>query len=152
MRRLSQLTGCLVITLAAAVQAASPPQPTTPAASPDSAELYEVGRVAVQAKDFSKAVELFTQAHQLDPKNPDILNQLAYSQRHSGKLDQAIENYKLALKLKPNFAEAREYLGEAYLQAALRELATLKTYGEAATEEHEELQAALKEAAAGLKP
>ena len=83
---------------------------------------------------------------QQDPQNPDTLNLLAYSQRKSGQLDEAIETYKQALALRGRFPQAREYLGEAYLEASLRELATLRTYGQTANRETAELLAVLKEA------
>jgi tetratricopeptide (TPR) repeat protein len=41
---------------------------------------------------------------------------LGYSNRKAGNVTEAFTDYDKALKLKPNFAEAREYYGEAYLQ------------------------------------
>jgi Flp pilus assembly protein TadD len=114
-------------------------------------KLFKLGRAAVEANDYAHALEIFEKAHEAAPENPDVLNMLAYSQRKNGHLDQAIETYHAALKLRPDFPEAREYLGEAYVQAALREIETLKSYGEAGKEEREDLEEALKEAAASLE-
>ena len=47
---------------------------------------------------------------------------LAFSERKQGNLDEAFEYYAKALALRPKFPEAREYLAEAHIQAALKEL------------------------------
>lgn len=119
-------------------------------AGEDAMALYEKGKQASDAGEFEKALGIFEKAYEMEQENPDILNMLAYTQRKNGQIDQAIENYHRALKLRPKFPEAREYLGEAYIQAALREIDTLKSYGEEADHELEELVEALKTAAAGL--
>jgi Tfp pilus assembly protein PilF len=117
-------------------------KPQTPAET----SLYEQGVEASHNNDFQKALELFDQALREDPNNPDIINMLAHSQRKTGKIDEALANYKKALEIRPNFPEAREYLGEAYIQAALREVEILKTYGSNGKEELEDLTKAIKEA------
>jgi tetratricopeptide (TPR) repeat protein len=109
--------------------------------------LYQQGLQSTKANDFEKAQDLFQQALNQDPNNPDILNMLAHSQRKLGKIDDAIDNYKKALAIKPNFPEAREYLGETYIQAALQQLDILKSYGDSAKEEIEDLGEALADAA-----
>jgi cytochrome c-type biogenesis protein CcmH/NrfG len=127
---------------------------TTPAAmesneqpkNPVAISLYDQGVAASKAKDYQKALPLFEQALQQDPNNPDILNELAHAQRKTGSIDEAIVNYQKALTLRPKFPEAREYLGEAYIDAALREAETLKGYGSAAQEELEDLTNDIKEA------
>jgi tetratricopeptide (TPR) repeat protein len=108
--------------------------------------LYQQGVEASHNNDFQKAVELFEHALQDDPNNPDILNMLAYSQSKTGKIDEALANYKRALKIRPYFFQAHEYLGEAYIQAALREIETLKIYGRDGKEQLEDLTKAIKEA------
>ena len=119
--------------------------------SPAAVSLYDQGVEASKNNDFEKALTLFEQALQRDRNNPDILNMLAHTQRKLGKIDESLENYKKALALRPKFPEAREYLGEAYLQAALREIKTLKDYGNEGAESREDLTKAFKEAAAKLE-
>jgi len=109
--------------------------------------LYDQGVNASNNNDFQKALPLFEQALRSDPDNPDILNMLAHSQRKIGLIDEALANYKKALELRPRFPEAHEYLGEAYIQAALREVETLKNYGNDGKEELEDLSEFMKEAA-----
>lgn len=105
---------------------------------------YEEGIALVEAGDYEEARGAFEKAARRRPRDPDVLNMLAYSQRKSGQLDEAIATYKKALRIRPKFPQAREYLGEAYLQAALRELETLKGYGDEAEDERAQLVKALQ--------
>jgi len=114
------------------------------------ASLYDQGVEANNNNDFQKALSLFEQALSADPDNPDILNMLAHAQRKIGLIDESIANYKKALELRPRFPEAHEYLGEAYIQAAMREVETLKNYGNDGREELEDLSEDIKEAAQKL--
>jgi len=113
--------------------------------------LYDQGVAAGKNNDFQKALTLFNQALQEDANNPDILNMLAHAQLKLGMIDEALESYKKALILRPKFPEAREYLGEAYIQAALREIKTLKSYDSEGGENLEDLTKAFKDAAASLE-
>ena len=119
-----------------------------PSSQQKAADLFQKGKQAVDAKDFVAAEKYFAEANRLASKNPDTLNMLAFSQRKLGKFDDAFANYNKALKLRPRFPEAREYLGEAHIQAALREIETLKSYGADGKEELEDLVKALRDAAA----
>ena len=114
-------------------------------------KLFQEAKSHVDQDEFAKALPLLEKAHRRNRKDAKILNLLAYTQRNLGEIDLAIENYHLALKIDPNFAEAREYLGEAYLQAALRELETLKSYGSRAEEEYNELKEAIEEVSLKVK-
>lgn len=143
------LASLLILCSTIPLQAAGTPKPQETTSS-ESEELYELGKAAADREDFALALEYFEKAHEVAPKNPDVLNMLAYSLRKTGEIDRAIEVYHEALKLRPQFPEAREYLGEAHLQAALREIDTLRGYGAEAAEEAEELAAALKKAAAEI--
>lgn len=113
--------------------------------------LYDQGVQADKAGDDKAALEFFRKALKKDKKNPDIINMLAHSERKLGMLNEAIEDYWTALKLRPRFPEAREYMGEAYIQAALKEIETLKSYGKDGEEQRETLVKAFKDAAAKLE-
>jgi len=113
--------------------------------------LYSQGLAASKDADFSKAIDLFERALRIRPDDPDILNMVAHSQRKIGLINEAIENYWKALKIRPNFPEAREYLGEAYIQAAMQEMKTLKGYGDNGKEQLEDLTEAFKDAAKDIK-
>src|SRR5262245_25247432 len=111
---------------------------------------YDRGMELVKSEQYAEARKIFEQLSVEQPKNAEALNMLAYTQRKTGDIDVAIENYGRALKLKPKFPEAREYLGEAYLQAALREAQTLKGYGGSGEKELKKLADAFQEAASQL--
>ncbi|MBF0595324.1 MAG: tetratricopeptide repeat protein [Candidatus Omnitrophica bacterium] len=113
--------------------------------------LYEQGLAASKNNDFKSALKLFKQALDQEPDNPDILNMLAHTQRKLGQIDESLENYRKALRVRPDFPEAREYLGEAYIQAALGEVETLRRYGDKGRESMEDLIQAIKEASLSLK-
>jgi Tfp pilus assembly protein PilF len=108
---------------------------------------YAQGVQAGQNNDYKKALPLFEEALKEDPNNPDILNGLAHAQRETGDIDDALVNYKKALELRPKFPEAHEYLGETYIQAALREVEILKGYGDNAKDQTDDLSRHFKEEA-----
>lgn len=58
-----------------------------------------------------------------NPDNPDALNQLGYSYRMIGNLKDSLTAYERALTLQPDHLNAREYLGELYLQMKRPDLA-----------------------------
>ena len=113
--------------------------------------LFDQGKDALGLGNYAEAEKLFAQAAREESGNPDILNMLAYSQRKQGKFDFAFTNYRNALQLRPNFPQAREYLGEAHIQAALREIKILKSYGPQGEEELQKLLQAFKQAANELE-
>jgi predicted Zn-dependent protease len=126
------------------------PQQQTPGAESADVKPYDRGMELVQAEQYADARKIFEQLSVEQPKNAEVLNMLAYTQRKTGDIDVAIENYGRALKLKPKFPQAREYLAEAYLQAALREAETLKGYGGSGEKELKKLADAFQEAASHL--
>ena len=121
-------------------------------ASETAMPLYDKGVQADKSGDNKAALNYFQQALKKDKNNPDILNMLAHSQRKLGMLNEAIDNYWKALKLRPRFPEAREYMGEAYIQAAIKEIDTLRGYGNDGEKEKAQLIKAFKDAAANLEP
>jgi len=116
----------------------------------DKEALYQQGKNLSDQKNYQAALAVFEDANRKYPSDASILNMLAFCQRKSGRTDEAITNYHKALALQPHFPEAREYLGEAYIQAALKEIETLKSYGPDATEELGDVTKEFKEAAEAL--
>jgi tetratricopeptide (TPR) repeat protein len=49
------------------------------------------------------------------PQLHEAWNYLGFARRHLGRYDAALESYDRALQLKPGYADALEYRGEAYL-------------------------------------
>ena len=104
----------LGLALSTVVRAAgmdSSPTPNARPADPD----YESGKKAVDAQNWSSALESFNRVAVRDPKNADVQNYLGYVYRKSGNLDQAFKYYNEALRLDPGHRGAHEYIGEAYL-------------------------------------
>ena len=113
-------------------------------------------------KKFKKALERADEATRLDDKYAEAWNLVGFASRKLGDYDRALKAYERCLDLKPDYAAAREYLGEAYL-----ELGNLKKTREqliwldhlGATEEHDALkkladayEAAHPDSAAAAKP
>lgn len=113
-------------------------------------QAYDRGMELVKEGNYQEALDRFRVASKKEKKNHEYLNMVAYTLRKVGNLDEAFETYAKVLEMKPDYAPAREYLGEAHLQAVLLQLDVLRGYGEAAQEEYEDLRAALREAAASL--
>ncbi len=154
------LAAVVAVTFAAAAlhaSGSSPEPKSTPApaaqapAEKSDTDLFAKGSEYAKNEQFSEARKIFEELAVQQPKNPDVLNMLAYTQRKTGDIDEALSNYKQALKLRPKFPQAHEYMGEAYLQAALREAETLKSYGSSGNEELTKLANALQEAASTLQ-
>jgi tetratricopeptide (TPR) repeat protein len=66
-------------------------------------------------KQYGKARESFVFAIQRMPKMHEAWNMIGYTSRKLGEYDKALAAYDEALRLKPDYLEAIEYRGEAYL-------------------------------------
>jgi tetratricopeptide (TPR) repeat protein len=66
-------------------------------------------------KAYEHALKSFTRAAQRMPNMHDAWNYIGYSQRHLGNYNASLAAYAKALELKPNYPEAIEYRGEAFL-------------------------------------
>ena len=66
-------------------------------------------------KAFAKAVDHHKKVLQADPKHYKAANELGYAMRKSGDFPGAVGAYNYALQLKPDFLEAIEYRGEAFI-------------------------------------
>jgi len=129
------------------------PREETPAGVSAGAE-YTLGRKAVEAKDWAKAVELLTKAAVQDDRNSDLENLLGYAYRHLGRFDEAFRHYEIALRLNPRHRGAHEYIGEAYLMVnnpakAAEHLAALKEICLIPCEEYADLKKAIAAYRAG---
>ncbi len=65
--------------------------------------------------DYASANAKFREAVGLDATLPEAWNYLGYTNRKLGNYDEALAAYAKALELKPGYADALEYRGEAYL-------------------------------------
>jgi len=79
------------------------------------ADFYAAGFKASAAKNYGDAINDFTSAISIKADYAEAYNMLGYCLRMTGKVQDSMRNYQKALELKPNFPEAREYYGEAFL-------------------------------------
>jgi tetratricopeptide (TPR) repeat protein len=107
---------------------------------------FEAGKGKDARKKFEKALKIFDQVTRLDPNHYESWNMVGYTSRKTGDLKRAFAAYERSLAINPEYEEAHEYLGEAYilsgdLPKAKEQLAWLK-----AKESHEaaELEAAIE--------
>ena len=117
-------------------------------------------------KKFKKALEAAQNAVRLDPKYHEAWNLVGYTSRKLGDYDGALRAYESCLDIKPDYAPAREYLGEAYIelgqidkareqlvmldhQVATEEAKTLKSKIDAWTAAHPDSAASKPAAGAG---
>jgi tetratricopeptide (TPR) repeat protein len=66
-------------------------------------------------KYYQKAAEQFVDAVSADPKMYQAWNYLGFAKRHLGDFDDSLSAYAKALEINPNYPDAIEYRGEAYL-------------------------------------
>jgi tetratricopeptide (TPR) repeat protein len=83
------------------------------------AETTDAGKKAKATQEahdlYGSAHGKFSEATQLDPSLYEAWNYVGYTSRKLGNYDEALTAYDKALKLKPGYADALEYRGEAYL-------------------------------------
>jgi tetratricopeptide (TPR) repeat protein len=85
-----------------------------------------------------------------NPNTPKALNYRGFVTRKLGRTDEGISYYLKSVALDPNYAQVREYLGEAYviqgkLDLAKSQLATIKTICGTGCEEYEDLAQAIED-------
>jgi tetratricopeptide (TPR) repeat protein len=118
----------------------------------------EDGKAKNAEKKFKKALERCEKAVSLDERYHEAWNLLGYTARKTGDYDKSFKAYERCLAVKPDYAPAREYLGEAWLDkgdakkareqlvwlerlGASEELKTLKTRYDAYVAQHPEAAA-----------
>jgi tetratricopeptide (TPR) repeat protein len=95
--------------------------------------------------------DLFTMVFEQEPRNPEALNGLGYTNRKLGNFDIAFGYYNRALDIDPNYLDAREYLGEGYAVAgridlAKQQLAEIAKRGGTRIEQFADLSEAIDQA------
>lgn len=85
------------------------------------------------------------------PNTAKALNYRGYATRKLGRTDEGIGYYLKSVALDPNYAQVREYLGEAYvikgqLDLAQEQLQTIKTLCNTSCEEYRDLAEAIDNA------
>ena len=81
--------------------------------------LYNMGWAYHKKRDFATALKKYAEAVRREPNSvlvPMIEKNMGLVNMDQGRLDEAIQHFKDALKIAPDFAEARYWLGECYLK------------------------------------
>jgi len=76
----------------------------------------EDGKAKNAEKKFRRALERCENAVSLDERYHEAWNLLGYTARKTGDYDKAFKAYERCLAIKADYAPAREYLGEAWLE------------------------------------
>jgi tetratricopeptide (TPR) repeat protein len=80
---------------------------------------YNRGGRARVAKDWTAAADAVRKAVGFRADFPEAWNEPRCALRNQGRYPDSLAAYDRALKLRPNFPEALEYLGEAYVKPRL---------------------------------
>jgi tetratricopeptide (TPR) repeat protein len=115
------------------------------------------GKAKNAEKKLKRALDRGLRATELDTTYHEAWNLIGYAARKLGDYDRSLAAYERCLRLKPGYAPAREYLGEAYVELgrlddARAQLGWLVRLG--ADEETRTLKGAIEaaEAKAGARP
>jgi Flp pilus assembly protein TadD len=81
-------------------------------ALPDDA-LYQQARLLAEDGEYEWALDHLRLITKQGDK--EVLNYTGYAHRKAGRVETGISYYQQALSIDPNFVQAREYLGEAYM-------------------------------------
>lgn len=73
-------------------------------------------------KNYDKAIEQLTRAKKLTPSEFKVLSPLGIALFLQGSYDEAISNLSAAVKINSKHSQTSQYLGEAYLAKAQREI------------------------------
>jgi len=81
------------------------------------------GKTKNAEKKFKKALDRGQRAVEIDSTYHEAWNLVGYCARQLKDYDRSIAAYQTCLRIKPDYAPAREYLGEAYLELNKPDLA-----------------------------
>jgi Flp pilus assembly protein TadD len=95
------------------------------------------GKTESAEKKFRRALEHSRRATELDSTHYEAWNLVGFTSRKLGDYPSAFAAYNVAIRLKPDYAQAREYYGEGLLETgdlagARRQLAALEKIGDEA--------------------
>jgi tetratricopeptide (TPR) repeat protein len=112
---------------------------------PDS-QLADYAYALAKAERFEEALQVLDLSQ--DANTPKALNYRGYITRKLGRIDEGVGYYLKSVALDPNYAQVREYLGEAYViqgkfDLAKEQLSKIRTICGSGCEEYEDLQKAL---------
>ncbi|KAI3043675.1 hypothetical protein CBS147353_11835 [Aspergillus niger] len=93
-------------------------KPAAGAPTPESDKLKSEGNGAMARKDYSTAIDLYTQALAIAPSNPIYLSNRAAAYSAAGQHEKAAEDAELATAVDPKYSKAWSRLGLARFDLA----------------------------------
>ena len=84
-------------------------------------QLVEYAYALAKAERYDEALQTLDLLK--DPNTPRALNYRGYATRKLGRTDEGIGYYLRSVAMDPNYAQVREYLGEAYVLQGKLDLA-----------------------------
>jgi tetratricopeptide (TPR) repeat protein len=110
-------------------------------------QLADYAYALAKAERYQDAIEVLDLSQ--DPNTPKALNYRGYATRKLGRTEEGIGYYLRSVALDPNYAQVREYLGEAYviqgkLDLAKDQLTAIKAIcGSNSCDEYDDLERAI---------
>jgi tetratricopeptide (TPR) repeat protein len=110
-------------------------------------QLADYAYALAKAERYQDAIEVLDLSHNSD--TPKALNYRGYATRKLGRTGEGIGYYLRSVALDPNYAQVREYLGEAYViqgkfDLARQQLSIIRTIcGSNTCDEYDSLERAL---------
>jgi tetratricopeptide (TPR) repeat protein len=93
------------------------PQPTgSPSLASTAPRLTNEGLALANAGNWAGAEEKYRAAIRADRKIPEAWNGLGHALKKQARYDAALAAYDEALRLRPSYPQALEYLGETYVE------------------------------------
>ncbi len=122
MGNLHRWAGRLGALLLLAACASTPPPAPTGVSDVDpndplaGTKLMQQGQALVAEGKVSEAMDKYAEARKLQPKNPTVYNLVGMAELQRGNGAEALRSFNQALVLAPNYADARNNRGAAYVQ------------------------------------
>jgi len=110
-------------------------------------ELADYAYALAKAERYQEAIDVLDLSQ--NPNSPKALNYRGYATRKLGRTDEGVGYYLKSVALDPNYAQVREYLGEAYViqgkfELAKEQLTAIKAIcGSNFCDEYDDLERAL---------
>lgn len=91
--------------------------------NPEARSLYDQGAEHFRKKQWNLAIPTYLQAVRIEPRFVEAWNSLGFCYRKVKDNQKALDAYRRAIDLKPDFKFAHEYIGRLYIAMGNREAA-----------------------------
>jgi tetratricopeptide (TPR) repeat protein len=91
--------------------------------NPEARSLYDQGAEHFRKKQWNLAIPTYLQAVRIEPRFVEAWNSLGFCYRKVKDNQKALDAYRRAIDIKPDFKFAHEYIGRLYIAMGNREAA-----------------------------